>query len=825
MGFFTHVGQDLRSSWRSLRGGGGSSATAVAVLAIGIGANAAMFSVVNRVLLEPLPYPEPDRLVQLLVGSPMGNATLTSVPKYVAWRETRGAFRVIAAFGSIESVALGGGDRPELAAAMRVSADYRSVFGMRLVRGRTFTRAEDVPGGPRVALISVGSWRRRFGGDPTIVGRTLIVEQEAYELIGVVDPVPGPGAGASAEADVWLPLRADPNSLDHASRYQVVARLDEGVTLEMARRQMYEAAGEFHRKFPGAMGPLEHFTLAPLRDVLVGDARFAVLLLSGAVTFVLLIACANVANLLLAQGRRRAREIAVRASLGASPRRIIGQLLTESLLLSLVGGVAGLALGAAGIRALLAMNPGNIPFVGADGAGIALDWRVLLFTGLATLATGLLFGILPALHASRIDLIGTLRGADPQASGGPRDSRIRASLVIAQMSFAVVLLVGAGLLIRTFVASRIEALGFEAHDVLAMEMPLSGPRFARTADVARLVRAGEQRLETLPAVAAAAVTCALPLEPTASLPFTIDRRPLASASYHGLASWRSVSLRYFDVFRIALLRGRTFTIHDHASGEPVAIINDAMARKYWPDGNALQERLTIGRGIRPEIAEPTRTIVGIVRNARDGGLHHDPEPMVYVPVPQVSDGMNAFNNQVLPLQWVIRTTGAADRSGASIERELRAISGGLPIGRVRSMDEVIAQSTARADFNTTVLTLFAAIALSLAAIGLYGVIAYSVQQRTREIGVRVALGAAPGEVRGMVLLQGLRLTLAGLLVGAVVALILTRSMTSLIFGVKTWDPIVFTAVAVLLVAVALAATLLPAHRATRIHPNEALRHV
>jgi putative ABC transport system permease protein len=374
------------------------------------------------------------------------------------------------------------------------------------------------------------------------------------------------------------------------------------------------------------------------------------------------------------------------------------------------------------------------------------------------------------------------------------------------------------------VATRTVPPGFTSNNVLTLETPVSGSRFGRTADVSALVQTAEQRVEALHDVGSVAVASSLPLEPGVALPFVIDRRPLLRSPYHGTAQWRRISRAYFDVFQIALQSGRLFTRHDIGGSLPIAIINEAMARKFWPGGSALNERIRIGREVGGRIEEPIRTIVGVVADVRDTGLNRDPEPMVYVPIAQVSDSLNAFHNQAQALQWVVRTNAAPNRLIPAIERELRASGRDLVIGRVRTMDEIVAQSTAQSDFNATVLTLFAAVSLILSATGLYGLMAHSIEQRTREIGIRIALGATPWRVRAVVLMEGLRLTLAGVFIGAVAAVWLTRYMAGLIYGVQTLDPMVFTAVAILLIAVATLGTLLSARRATSIQANVALRH-
>jgi putative ABC transport system permease protein len=572
------------------------------------------------------------------------------------------------------------------------------------------------------------------------------------------------------------------------------------------------------------MGPGASFTAIPLRDSVIGDVRFGLLLLFGAVGFVLLIACANVANLLMARATIRRREIAIRSALGAGRSRLMWQLLTESLLLSLAGGVLGLGLGYVGVRALLAINPSDIPRVGEQGAAVALDWRVLVFTLVAAILTGILFGLVPALNTSRSDINSTLRESGARSGAGLRHNKARAVLVITEMALALVLLVGAALLIRTFGALRGVNPGFDARNVLIMEMSLNGGRFEKAAGVDQLEREGRRRIESLPGVTAASLTCCVPLEGGFGLPFIIEGRPLTNGPYHGGAAWLTMSPHYFDVFRIPLISGRVFTDQDNGAADRVVVINQALAKEYWPKGDALGARISIGKGVGPEFDEPPRQIIGIVADVREGALSRPPDQIMYVPFAQVNDGIIALNNRISPLTWVVRTKLQPFSLSADVQRELREASGGLPVAHIRSMQQVVGESTARNDFYMTLLTIFAGVALLLAAIGVYGLMAYSVQQRTQEIGVRMALGASPQQVRRMVVVQGMQLALVGVVIGVASALGLTRLMSSLLYGVKPWDPVTIVLVAVLLSGVTLLATYLPARRASRVDPMVALRY-
>jgi len=815
--------QNLRYAVRTLRNSPGFAAVAILTLALGIGANTAIFSVVNAVLLQPLSYPNPDRLVELELSSPQGNGNVTSIPKFNVWREQTDVFDSVAAYDfSGPGINLTGGDRPELIKGIHVSADYFRVFGAPVALGRTFTPEEDRPGGPAVVVISNGLWRNRFGSDPGILNRTIDLGQEPYTIIGVI----GPTYSGDPKSDIWLPLKPDPNSVDQGHYLRATARLKPGVTLVQAQAAMKHAADQFNRKFPNSpvMGPGASFTAIPLRDSVIGDVRFGLLLLFGAVGFVLLIACANVASLLMTRATIRRREIAIRSALGAGRSRLMWQLLTESLLLSLAGGVLGLGLGYVGVRALLAINPSDIPRVGEQGAAVALDWRVLVFTLVAAILTGILFGLVPALSTSQSGISNTLRESGARSGTGLRHNKARAVLVITEMALALVLLVGAALLIRTFGALRGVNPGFDARNVLIMEMSLNGGRFEKAAGVDQLEREGRRRIESLPGVTAAAMTCCVPLEGGFGLPFIIEGRPLTKGPYHGGATWLTISPHYFDVFRIPLISGRVFTDQDNGAADRVVVINQALAKEYWPKGDALGARISIGKGVGPEFDEPPRQIVGIVADVREGALSRPPDQIMYVPFAQVNDGIIALNNRIIPVTWVVRTKLQPFSLSADIQRELREASGGLPVAHTRSMQQVVGESTARNDFYMTLLTIFAGVALLLEAIGVYGLMAYSVQQRTQEIGVRMALGASAQQVRRMVVVQGMQLALVGVVIGVASALGLTRLMSSLLYGVKPWDPIPIALVAVLLSGVTLLATYLPARRASRVDPMVALRY-
>ena len=816
--------QDVRFGLRMLRKNPGFTAVAVLTLALGIGANTAIFSVVNAVLLQPLPYPQPERLVQLVESFPEGIGYGISVPEFMAWRSQTVVFQDIAAFEyEGPGINLTSGDRSEQLKGIHVSAGYFAVFGAPMAMGRTFTQEEDRPGGPHVAVISNGLWRSRFGGDPNLVSQTIALGGESYQVVGVLgprfsrDPYP--------PVDIILPLQADPNSVNANIHLLVAARLKAGVTIAKARAAMKLAAEEFHRKFPtpGIMDTQESFTAIPLLDVLVENVRPALLILLGTVGFVLLIACANMANLLQARGALRRRELAVRTVLGAARRRIISQLLTESVLLSIGGGVLGLILGYFGVRSLLAMNPGDIPRIGEHGSAVTLDWRVLAFTLLVSVLTAILFGVMPTFGASRFDLSSALNESASRSGTSLRQNKNRAVLIITEVALAVVLLVGAGLLIHTFAALRNVNPGFDPRNVLTMQMSLNEPRFEWTSGVAQLAREAEQRIRGIPGVEAAALTAGLPFGMGFNLPFRINAHPPTDGPYNGDVFWHDVSPGYFQTLRIPLLRGRLFTNQDDSGAVGVVLISEAMAKQFWPQGNPLGDLIRIG-DIGTDYEDSPRQIIGVVANIRER-LNWELTPAVYVPIAQTRDGLTSFLIRTYPMKWVVRTRAAATYSlSTDIQQELRAASGGLPAVNIRSMEQVVWESTGRDEFNMTLLSIFAGVALLLAVIGVYGLMAYSVQQRTHEIGIRVALGAQRGDVLRVVLRDGLLLCLIGIVIGIFGAFGMTRLLKSLIFEISPTDPLTFVSVAVLFAGVAFVACWIPARGAARVDPMVALRY-
>jgi putative ABC transport system permease protein len=815
---------DVRHSFRTLIKSPGFTTVAILALALGIGANTAIFSVIDRVLLRPLPFPDSERIMRVQRHYPSGDQPSISVPKFMAWKKSH-AFQSMAAydFGSV-GANLGSGDRPNPVNAMHATAGFFDVFGVKPMLGRTFSAQEDLPNAGRFAVLTYNLWKDRLGADREIAGKAILLNSQAYTVTGVLPEWYQP----DPPTDLYFPEQFDPASNNQGNIYFVAGRLASGASIDSAQAELKVIVDRFRASFPDFNDKTETVGVLPLRVAIGGEVQLALLILGGAVLFVLLMACANVANLLLARAAGRQREMAIRTAVGASRGRIVRQLLTESLILALAGGVAGLAFGAAGIRMLLAFSPGNIPRVNDPEHPAAalslLDWRALAFLFAITLLTGILFGLLPAIRVSRLDVNSALKESSSRSGTGLKNNRIRALLVIGEVAVAIILLTGAALMIRTFAGLRSARSGLDPTNVLTMQTALSGARYESTTQVENTVRQATERVEGLPGVEFAAAALVIPMQGTAiDLPFTIEGRAPANGKYEGDEQWRFVSPHYFEALRIPLLRGRTFDPRDTGKSEHVVIINEAFAKKYWAKGDPLGQLMMIGQGLGPDFAEGPRHIVGIVGSVTESGLSNGMVPAMYIPEGQVTDGLTKLANSLLPMSWVIRTKTDPLAAASSIRHEFEALDGQLTPSKIRTMETLIADSTTRENFNTLLLTVFAAVALLLAAVGIYGLMSYSVEQRTQEIGIRMALGAGRGEMMKMILGQGMRLVLVGVAIGLAAAFGLMRLLGSLLFGVKATDPLTFAAVAITLSAVALLAAFVPAQRATRVDPTTALR--
>lgn len=816
------VARDLKQAIRVLLRSPAFTVTAVAALALGIGVNAAIFSVVNAVLLRPVGFPDADRLVMFMQTSPQGTFPGASPAKFAHWQQQTSVVQNVAAFRT-GIVNYTGGAVPEQLRSAQVSREYFPLFSVPIVLGRSFGPEEDRPGGEKVAVISHGLWTRRFANAPALIGKTISLSGEPHVVIGIVGPdfdvrELGPAP------DVWVPFQLDPNTTDQGHYFNAAGKLKVGVTLEQGKAQLALSAATFKQKFPDALRDGAGFTLARLQAAFIQNARESLLVMFGAVSLVLLIACANVASLLVVRATARSREIAIRVAMGAGRSRIIRQLLTESVVLSMIGGTFGLFLGTIGIKALLAINTAGLPRLGEDGALVGLDWRVVSFTIAISLATGILFGLIPAFKGSRADLNASLKESSSRSGTSLRHNRTRSVLVVAELALTLVLVVGAALLMRTYLALRAVDPGFDPKNVLTMRMSLSGPRFVESAAADRLVRDGAERIRSLPGVESVSAACCVPMQGGYGLPFLIIGRPLEKGPFHGGGGWSTVSPGYFEVFKIPVRRGRTFTELDTGAAPQVVIINETMARQYWKNSDPLGSQLLIGKGVMREFeTEQPRRIIGVVADNHDGGLNDEIGPKVYIPQAQVPDAINELNLRITPMTWAIRTRTDPYALSGAIQEQLRQASG-LPVSDVRTMDEIVSRSTSRQRFNMILMTVFGGAALGLSLIGIYGLMTYSVQQRRQEIGIRMALGATPRGVGTMVLLQGMRLVAIGLVIGIATALGLGKVMAAFLFGVRAGDPLILTAVPILLSAAALVALWVPAIRASRIDPAIALRY-
>jgi putative ABC transport system permease protein len=817
--------RDLRQSLRMFAQSPAFTLAAVAALTLGIGANTAIFSVVNAVLLKPVALPDADRVVVFMNISPRGSGPAASPAKFLHYRQQNQVVQDVSAFNTGVMNFTGSGF-PEQLRSGRVSADFFKLTTPPMVLGRTFLPEEDLPNGPRVTVIAKRLWESRFNSDPNIVGKSISLGGEPYTIVGVLGDFDFREFGPTPQ--VWVLFQFDPNSADQGHYFQALGRLKPGVTLQQADARLNASAADFRAKFPNALGPQNTFGVRTIREVIVGpDTQQSLLVYGGAVSFVLLIACANVANLLLVRATGRRREIAIRSAIGGSRGRIIRQLLTESVVLSLAGGLIGLFVGWAGIRGLLSINTAGLPRVGDNGSLVGLDWTVVAFTVAVSLLTGLIFGLIPALQSSKSDLTTTLKESAGRSGTGFKQNKVRSVLVVVEVALALVLLIGSALLIRTAVALGRVDPGFDTHNVLTMRMSLKGAQYEKAEAVEQVVRNGVEQLRAIPGVVEASATCCVPLQGGYGLPFRIVGRPLAADSqgpFHGGGGWTTVSPGYFEVFKIPVKKGRTINERDTSTSTPVVLINEAMARQFLPNADPLNDRLVVGKGVMREFAEEgERQIIGVIADTRSDGLDSEPQPQMWIPQAQVPDAANALNISLTPVSWVIRTQVPPQSLAKAIQDQLQKTTG-LPVSDVRSMDEIAALSVSRQKFNMWVMAVFGGCALLLAAIGIYGLMAYSVEQRTQEIGIRLALGAQASQVRRMVVRQGMVLAMIGVVIGLTAAFGLARLITTFLFGVTARDPLVFAGVPALLAAVAFLAVWLPARRASQVDPLVALRY-
>jgi putative ABC transport system permease protein len=808
---------DLKHGIRGLLQSPGFTAAAVLILGVGIGANAAIFSMVNAVLLRDLPFRDPDRLVWVWIATKDRDRYPLSIPDFMDYRrEARGLTDLAAVAGWPAN--LTGPEETERLQGARVGGNLFALLGATPALGRTL-RPEDDREAARVVVLTHGLWQRRFGGDPAILGKALRLNGDSYAVVGVMPPrffFP------LAEAELAIPLAAehDPWRLDRRSVnfLRVVARLRDGVTPAQAEAEMSGIARRLQKTYPASNATKAAINIRPYHEEVTGNYRLALWVILGAVGFVLLIGCANLAGLLLVRAASRRREMALRVALGATRGRLLRQLLTESLLLSSAGGVLGLVLSAWGLQALVALCPATLPR--ADTIG--LDGRVLLFTLGVSALTGLLFGIGPAMRGSRVDPNRDLKDGRGPAGGAP-DGGARDLLVAAEVALAMVLLAGAGLYVRSF--ARLQGIdpGFDAENVLVARLSLPRQKYARPEALAQFHDRLLPRLRTLPGIESVGVISILPLStPIATADFWVADRPVDPEQVQA-AHYRMISPDYLRTLRIRLVRGRSLTERDDARRPPVVLVNETLAARYFPREDPVGRHLMIDDAdAGPRAAE----IVGVVADVRHQGLDAEPVLDVYVPHLQVHADTAVWlaNNQF----WVLRAAapGMALENAAfarAVRREVAAVDREVAASDIRPLEAYVADSIGLRRFNLRLVAIFAATALMLAAMGLYGLVAYSVGRRTREIGIRVALGARRGDILGLILGAGLRVLAIGMGAGLCGALALTRLLQGLLFGVRPHDPATFAAVAGVLGAVALLASWIPARRAARIDPARALR--
>ena len=800
--------QDLRYGLRMLVRNPGFTAVAVTALALGIGANTAIFSVVNTVLLRPLPFQDPERLVMVFEdsrahGYPRDTPTAAN---YIDWRDQNQVFESMAAIAGASFNLTGVGD-PERLVGYRVSGSMFPMLGISPQLGRWFTPDEDQAGANPVVIMSHRLWQQRFGGDPNIVGKPLTLSGRSVTVVGIM---PAGFRIYSEGEELWVPIAFSQEEQQNRSAHylNVMARLKPGVTLSQAQAEMSTIATRLQQQYP-ATNTNVGSEVVPLHEQVVGDIRPALLIFLGAVGLVLLIACVNVANLLLARAAVRQREIALRVALGASRRRLIRQFLTESVLLGMLGGVVGLLLAVAGLKLLTAVIPPDIPQV----KNISIDPRVLGFTILISLLTGLIFGLAPAIQSSSFSPNETLKegGRGSVAGGG---NRIRAGLIVAEVAISLVLLIGAGLLINSFLRLRNVDPGFRSNNLLTMRVSLPASKYNDLAKRAAFYTEINRRLENVAGVKSSAVITNLPLYfQSNSDNISIEGRPDPPPNQQPIINTRVISPKYFETMGIPLLSGRQLTDQDTDDSPNVTVISETMARRYWPGENPIGKRIAFGR---PERDEDWIQIVGITGDVRQSDLITEIKPQMYVSYQQIGF--------FVPRDLVVKTDVDPMSMAATVRKTIWEIDKDQPVSNIRTMDQIASESVAQQRFSMLLFAIFAGVAMLLAAVGIYGVMSYSVAQRRGEFGIRMALGAQKRDVLKLTIGKGLKLVLLGVVFGLAGAFALTRLMSSLLFGVGATDPATFAAISLVLVGVGLLASYIPARRATKLDPIVALRY-
>jgi predicted permease len=820
--FVAGILEDIRYAVRMLRKSPGFTAVAVLTLALGIGANTAIFTIVDAVLLRPLPFKDPSKLVMLNESlKSMGYPEVSAAPPDIAVMErTQKSFTSLGAFRNKDFDFSGGGE-PERVTAASVSASIFPMLGVQPLLGRTYTEQEDKPG-THVAVLSYGLWQHRYAGRANIVGQIIDLDRIPYTVIGVMPknfqfPLPGPKYN-NEPAELWVPRAFTADELQgwgDGYNNGVLARLKPGVTFNQAQADAALVTAEIKRVYPPAMvkifnGVTPAIGLTPLHQAVAGPVETLLLVLMAAVGLVLLIACANVATLLLSRAASRSKEIAIRTALGASRKRLIRQMLTESFVLALAGGVLGILIAFWGTSGLLSLVPSSLALPRSASLG---RW-VLAFVATVSCLTPVVFGIAPAFQVSSVHLQGSLQEGGRSGTPGRARHRLQGFFVTAEFALAMILLIGAGLLIRSFSKLLVISPGFRPDHVLTMSVPLPFEGYSKATQVRQFYQQSIEHIASLPGVKSVAASNDLPLQGAESEVLQVEGRP--SSTPIMTVTWSLGD--YFSTMGVPLIKGRFFTPEDRIGSQPVAVINEATAKLLWPGEDPLGKRLG------HPFPNMMRTVVGIVGDVNDGPLGSKPGPHFYLPYLQLPDDYIVYNNVILPINLVVRTSTAPTSLTSAVVAQIHSLDPQLAVANIRTMDQEMASSVAAPKFNTFVLGLFAFLALFLAAIGIYGVLAYAVAQQSHEIGIRMALGAQRRDVMRLVLDRGARLALTGTAIGLLASFGLTRLMSSLLYGISASDPLTFAAVAIVLVAVALLACYIPAHRAMRVDPLIALRY-
>jgi len=805
--------KDIRYGWRGLMNRPGFSAIVIVTLALGIGASTAIFSIVNSVMLRRLPYPTAGRIVAIQELNPEGRQSQVTGPNFIDWRAQNTVFEHLAAIKRTNAN-LTLADQAERIELAQTSANFFDVFGIGPQAGRLFVAGDEQAGHAPVVVLSDALWRRRFAANPGLIGQQVSLDGGQYTVVGIAPA----GFQYPEKTEAWLPpLKLAPElneSIEPTERRGMgylfaIALLKPGVTVGQAHSEMETITARLRQQYPETNN-LRFNRVVSLDDHLLGDSRKMLWLLFGAVMFVLLIACANVANLLLANAASRQKEMAIRSALGASRLRVIRQLLTESAILALAGGTLGLMLSVWGVSLITKLLPPDFPRLHEIG----IDWRVLAFTVAASMFTGLLFGFAPALHASKTDMQEAMKESGRGASGSLRRSRLRHALIVAEVALSVVLLAGAGLLFRSFLRLQEVDTGFSSHQVLTARLTPSGGNFREDADYINFFDKVLQRLNTVPGVQHTGVINTLPLSKGPTTGFRVDGRPVVTRDKYIGTNFRSVSDDYFQAMSIPVVQGRGFNDRDAQTSPAVVLINQVLAQNDFAGENPIGKRITFG-GVDSQQQPEWFEIVGVTASVRSMELRENPEPELYFSARQ-----NPFQNMSVVIRSSVEPTSLA----GSLRQIVNEIDKSVPVSDIKTMDHIVSQSVTQPRFNLFLLGLFSAVALLLSVAGIYGVTAYTVTQRTHELGIRLALGAQVGDVLRMILGEGMAVIGIGIVIGLSAAFVLMRLLNSFLFGVSATDPFTFAAITAVLIGAGLLACYVPARRATKVDPLEALRY-